>query len=66
MFLFADFADALANPIQYVSENEKRSQQLEALLMDEEATADGSEATEPTVQKVSLQTLLRLKVLWHF
>ena len=56
MFYFADFADALANPIQYVSENEKRSQQLEALLMDEEATADSSAATEPTVQKVWLQT----------
>jgi len=52
---FADFADALANPIQYVSENEKRSQQLEALLMDEEATADSSAATEPTVQKQDLK-----------
>eukprot|EP00794_Sanderia_malayensis_P017475 gene17475-19222_t len=34
---FADFADALANPIQYLSMNEKRTQQLEALLMDESA-----------------------------
>ena len=52
-FYILDFADALANPIQYVSENEKRSQQLKALLMDEEATAENSAVIEPTVQRVS-------------
>ena len=56
MPLILDFADALANPIQYVSEDEKRSQQLEALLMDEEATAESSTTAEPVVQRV--KTLL--------
>eukprot|EP00795_Rhopilema_esculentum_P013424 gene13424-4293_t len=51
---FADFADALANPIQYLSENEKRAQQLEALLMDEEASAENSSA-DPAVQKQDLK-----------
>lgn len=51
-FCILDFADALANPIQYVSENEKRSQQLEALLMDEEGTAETSAIAEPAIQRV--------------
>eukprot|EP00112_Aurelia_sp_Birch-Aquarium-sp1_P001907 Seg1208.8 transcript_id=Seg1208.8/GoldUCD/mRNA.D3Y31 product="1-phosphatidylinositol 4 5-bisphosphate phosphodiesterase beta-1" protein_id=Seg1208.8/GoldUCD/D3Y31 len=50
---FADFADALANPIQYLSENEKRTQQLEALLMDEDA--EDSTDAEPVVQKQELK-----------
>ena len=52
LFSLLDFADALANPIQYLSENEKRAQQLEALLMDEEASAESSSA-DPAVQKVT-------------
>lgn len=48
--MILDFADALANPIQYLSENEKRTQQLEALLMDEDA--EDSTDAEPVVQKV--------------
>ena len=30
-----DFADALANPMKYISEKEKRSQQLEALMVED-------------------------------
>ncbi len=47
MFFVLDFADALANPIQYLSMNEKRTQQLEALLMDE--TEDVEENSAPKV-----------------
>jgi len=39
---FSDFAEALANPIRYQSELEKRTKQLEVLTMDE----DGEEEEE--------------------
>ena len=41
-FFSVDFAEALANPIQFLSEEEKRGQQLEALMMDEEAAPQES------------------------
>ena len=50
LLICTDFADALANPIQYLSENEKRTQQLEALLMDESAESVNN---EQAAQRVS-------------
>ena len=38
-----DFADALANPMKYLSEKEKRTQQLEALMMMDEQEQNESE-----------------------
>lgn len=49
---FADFAEALANPIKYQSENEKRAKQLEVLMDDDLEKLDAQAETNPMVRQI--------------
>ena len=42
-----DFADALANPMKYLSEKEKRAKQLESLMDDDEEETAGETDSFP-------------------
>merc|ERR1719494_438053 len=44
---FSDFADALANPMKYLSEKEKRAKQLESLMDDDEEETAGETDSFP-------------------
>jgi phosphatidylinositol phospholipase C beta len=55
----SDFAEALANPIKYQSELEKRSKQLSVLqddtMQDDSSTNEDSESTVPSAPKASFK-----------
>nr|BAA76276.1 PLC-betaH1 [Hydra vulgaris] len=53
---FSDFADALSNPMKYLSEKEKRTQQLEAFEFEEsDSTALQVPTTNKNILKVTVQ-----------
>lgn len=52
----SDFAEALANPIKYQSELEKRSEQLAVLLSEDVDTADEDAANSCKNQTFSLSS----------
>lgn len=59
----SDFAEALANPIKYQSELEKRSEQLAVLMSEDVEAADDDSCKEQTI---SFFKLIRLYVFTFF
>lgn len=62
----SDFAEALANPIKYQSELEKRSEQLAVLMSEDVDAADDDANNSCNEQTISLSKLIRLYVFTFF